>query len=121
MTRMNADLRPSAKSAVRFMVSCLCPYRRHHLSEAVRLGALVSVVVSAVVAAHAVVPQDAAVVVHVAAVAELPHVAVAVVPAVAAPPLVAAVVVPAVAVVLRLVRHEAAVALVALDVQPSPH
>src|ERR1043165_4520193 len=109
MTRMNADLRPSAKSAVRFMVSCLCPYRRHHLSEAVRLGALVSVVVSAVVAAHAVVPQDAAVVVHVAAaaVAELPHVAV--------------VVVPAVAVVLRLVRHEAAVALVALDVQPSPH
>src|ERR1043165_3115720 len=106
---MNADLHPSAKSAVIFMVSCLCPYRRHHLSEAVRLGALVSVVVSAVVAAHAVVPQDAAVVVHVAAaaVAELPHVAVAVVPAVA--------------VVLRLVRHEAAVALVALDVQPSPH
>ena len=75
---MNADPRPSVKSAVNFTVSCLCPYR--HLVKVVRRGALVFVVAAA---AHVAVQSGAAAVERVV---RAPPVGVAVAHVVQAPP-----------------------------------
>src|SRR5690348_10513356 len=141
ISRMNADQRPSAKSAVKFTVSWVCPYRRHPFAV-VRPAVLVSVVVSAVAAARAAVPSDVAAVAHAAlaaaARAVVPRDAAAVAhaalvasslgqahgepaAAVVELPRVAAVVVPAVAQVRRLVHLAAALALVGPDAQFALH
>jgi hypothetical protein len=131
-------LNPHSSVTIRVTVFCLCPYRHHHLVKAVRLGVLVSVVVSAAAVAaaaaveHAAVPQVAqreAAVVDVARVATSPDpvldepVAAVVVVEL---PRVAAVAAPAAAVVAGVVAPQhahraAAVALVAPDVQLSLH